>query len=354
MSNKRRSNPSGETPGKPITLTFKQVLGELLDDNKPFLPRNLYRFSDLEGQDLVDLKEAWPQVSTRRRQAILEDIEELGEKNFTLSFEEFCSYTARDSDPRVRELSIRALREYDSFHLIPLFLNILANDDNDAVRAASASALGNYVYLGEIEELSADTMDEIVDRLLDVYHSPDTTLVRRRALEALGYSSCKEIPALIESAFSSGKHDWMISAIFAMSRTANLRWGKTILEILESDDPELRFEAVRAAGELELKTALTPLINLLDDSDSDIRMAAIWSLSQIGGEGIQDALEKLYDETEDEDEADFIDLALENLMFTEDLQAFSLFELPSEDDEYDDDEYDFEDDFEDDLDEEEE
>ena len=358
MSSERKSKPSkitsSQVPEQATVLSFSQVLSELLDDSKPFHPRNLYRFSDLEGQDLIDLQATWPQVSTRRRQAILEDIEQLGETNYTLSFEEFCYFTASDSDPGVRERSVRALGEYESFRLIQLYLNLLVNDTDTAVRAASAYALGTYVYLGELEELPEKKLDEIVDRLLDIYRSTDNALVRRRALESLGYSSRKEILPLIESAFNTGKHDWMLSAIFAMGRTANLRWGKTILEMLESDDPELRFEAARAAGELELKPALTPLINLLDDSDGDTRMAAVWSLSQIGGEGIQDALEQLYDETEDEDEADFIDLALENLMFTEDLQAFSLLELPPDDDDFEDEEYDLEDDFEDGLDEDEE
>lgn len=356
MSSKRKSSPSRQftdtPPGNASPLSFSHILGEMLNDEKPFHPRNLYRFSDLEGQDLIELQAAWPQVSTRRRQAILEDIEELGETNYTLSFEEFCRFTVGDSDPQVRELSVRALEEYETPRLIPLYLNLLINDDDSAVRAESAHALGAYVYLGEIEELPQDTLDEIVDHLLEIYRGSDTALVRRRALEALGFSSRKEISALIESAFNTGKHDWMMSAIFAMGRTANQRWGKIILEMLDSDDPELRFEAARAAGELELKAALTPLINLLDDSDSETRMAAVWSLSQIGGEGIQDALEQLYDEIEDEDEADFIDLALENLMFTEDLQSFSLLELPADED--DDEGFDYEDDFEDDLDEEEE
>ncbi len=354
MSSKRKSKPSNKStnqaPRKATLLSFSQILGELLDDGKPFHPRNLYRFSDLEGQDLIDFQQAWPQVSTRRRQAILENIEELGETNFTLSFEEVCRVTVGDSDPRVRELSVRTLSEYEGANLISLFLNLLSNDEDPAVRAASATALGSYVYFGELEELPEKTLNEIVDRLLETYRGSDTSLVRRRALEALGFSSRNEIPDLIESAFGTGKHDWMISAIFAMGRTANKRWGKTILEMLESDDVELRYEAARAAGELELKPALTPLMNLLDDSDSDTRMAAVWSLSQIGGEGVQDALEQLYDETEDEDEIDFIDLALENLQFTEDVEAFSLLELPPDGDEYDDEGYDFDDD----LDEEEE
>ena len=70
---------------------------------------------------------------------------------------------------------------------------------------------------------------------------------------------------------------------------------------------------------------------MTNDTDIDTRMAAVWSLSQIGGEGIYDALEQLYDETKDDEEAEFIDLAMENLMFTEDLQIFDMFEFSSDD-----------------------
>ena len=106
--------------------------------------------------------------------------------------------------------------------------------------------------------------------------------------------------------------------------------------MLENDSNEIRYEAARAAGELELHESADRLIELLNDSESDVRLAAAWSLSQIGGEGVRDALEELYDETEDEEEADFIDQALENLLFTEDMEVFSLIDVPDDDIEEDD------------------
>jgi HEAT repeat protein len=255
----------------------------------------------------------------------------LGETNYTLSFEAFCLYTLGDEDARVRELSVRALWEYENRFLIPVFMDLLDTDKEARVRAVSATALGKFVYLGEIEDIPEQTLDEIVDRLLEVHRSSDDTLVRRRALESLGYSSREVVANLIENAFSSGRHDWVISALFAMGRSANARWADHVMEMLESDDSEIRYEAIRAAGELEIKRALPALLDLLVDDDNDTRLAAVWSLSQIGGEDVQDALEQLYDETEDEEEADFIDLALENLQFTEDLQAFDMFEFSPDD-----------------------
>ncbi len=324
MSAKRKKQKSS---GKTLQITFEQVLEALLDESRPFHPRNLYRFSDIEGADLDELERTWPNVSLSRRQAILEEVEELGETNYMLSFEAFCRFTLSDQDPHVRELSIRALWEYENKLLVPPFMDLLVNDPESGVRAAAATALGKYIYLGEIEEIPEQTLNEIVDILLQVHGSPDDSLVRRRALESLGFSSREEISKLIVAAFNSGKPDWIVSALFAMGRSANARWTDHVLDMLESDNTEIRYEAIRGAGELEIKRALPYLLNLLSEEDSEARLAAVWSLSQIGGEDVQEALEQLYDETEDEDEAEFIDLALENLQFTEDMQLFELFEV---------------------------
>jgi HEAT repeat protein len=322
-------------------VPFQQVLEALLNDQKGFLPRYLYRFSDLVESDLKSLAATWPQVSVRRRRAILEDIEELemGEEPQTLSFEDFCRYTVGDDDGRVRELSVRVLTEYESDDLLPLFEGLLKTDADADVRAASAAALGYYVYLGELEELPPGTLDQLVDSLIETYTSGETTSVRRKVLESLGFSSRQEIPAMIETAFYSGNADWISSALFAMSRTASSQWNSHILEMLDNDNPDIRKEAARAAGELEVHESTDRLIELLEDGDQDVRMASIWSLSQIGGDGVQEALELLSEETEDEEEAGFIDDALDNLQFTEEMQLFSLMELEDDIDEDDLDEF---------------
>jgi len=68
----------------------------------------------------------------------------------------------------------------------------------------------------------------------------------------------------------------------------------------------------------------------LDDPDENARQASIWSLSQIGGDGVQEALETLYNETDDEDELELLESALDNLTFTQGVKLMPLFELPDE------------------------
>lgn len=317
-------------------IPFQQLINALLDAEKPLNPRYLYRLSDLEDAEMLELEKSWPKIPARRRQAIMEDIEELGDDPL-LSFEALCRYGMRDSDPRVRELAVRTLWEYDVADLIPAFLNMLITDSDPGVRAAVASALGKYVYLGEVDELRPSVLRQIEDRLIDVATGKDVAQVRRCALESLGFSSREEVPALIEKAYYSGDEDWLVSALFAMGRSANEEWAPLLSKMLENESPQVRYEAVRAAGELELSAERPRLIALLNDEDDDVRMAAVWSLSQIGGEGVRSLLEELYDRTDDEDEAEWIESALDNLAFTEDMGFFELMDISGEDEEDEDD-----------------
>lgn len=319
----------------PQKIPFSQVVDALLNESKPFPARLLYRLSDLEGPELETLTETWPKISTRRRQAVLEDLEEIGETDLVLSFEAIFRLALGDADSSVRATAAHGLWDYELVDLIPTFLHLMESDPAAEVRAASASALGKFVYLGEIEEISQETLDEITDQLLSIYNSGDAAGVRQKALESLGFSSRPEVTPVLESAYYSGKKDWMVSALFAMGRTAHARWQPLVLDALTHDDDEIRFEAARAAGELELKAAREPLMAMLQDPEKEVRLAVIWSLSQIGGLGVAELLEELADETEDEDELDLIDSAIDNLEFTNDLEMFSLLELGEDEEDED-------------------
>ena len=156
-------------------------------------------------------------------------------------------------------------------------------------------------------------------------------MVERRALESLGYSGRSEVPNLIEDAYESDDDEWIASALFAMGRSADDRWAPLVIERLDDTAIELSREAARAAGELELGEALPALVHLLQDEDSELRLAAAWSLSQIGGNGVADALEELLERTEDEDEIDLIENAIENLAYTQEMSDLNLLDFSPED-----------------------
>ena len=315
----------------PAGPEFSVILDRLRDIIKPFPAVGLHRFSDLAGHDLAALEALWPQLPVERRRGVIQDLSEIGEANFEVSFEAVFRLGLEDEDAEVRATAIRALWEVEEPDLIAPLLDFLQHDPDVNVRAAAAGALGRYVYLGELDKLPAPQAGRLQQILLNVIHGADEPEVRRRALEAVAYSGRPEIPPLISEAYASSDHKFRISALFAMGRSADPRWAPQVRAELSSPSPELRFEAARAAGELQLTDAAKELSELIYDGDPQVREAAIWSLGQVGGDLARETLTRLLDEEEDEEEQDFIRDAIDTLDFTDEVQPFSTFALGEED-----------------------
>jgi HEAT repeat protein len=74
-----------------------------------------------------------------------------------------------------------------------------------------------------------------------------------------------------------------VSAVFAMGRSSDDEWSHYVLDALESEEPEMRYEAARACGRLEMAGAVPKLSQLTADSDIEVKLVAVWALGQIGG-----------------------------------------------------------------------
>lgn len=309
--------------------SFEQVITELLDESKPFPPKLLRAFSDIESDSLQLLKQSWQDVPVLRKVTLLQDLEDLMEVDTLISCDAFAKFAMRDIYPEVRSQAIQLLWECEDTSLILTLLGLLEQDPDEGVRAAAAAALGKFVLLGELEEISKSKSNPIVTKLLEVVQREPAGIIQRKALESLGYSSNASIPQLIKKALERDDAAWTASALFAMGRSLDEHWGKIVLEHLSDPELLIKSEAIRAAGELELTSSLPTLFEILDDEDidNDLRFQVYWALSKIGGKGVRQKLEEEMSLHDDEDILDVLDLALENLDFTEDSDDFDLFDM---------------------------
>jgi HEAT repeat protein len=99
---------------------------------------------------------------------------------------------------------------------------------------------------------------------------------------------------------------------------------------LQDPEPDIRFEAVQAAGELGIREASEELVDLLEDVDDRIAKAAIWSLSQVGGSIATAALEQLQ-ESASESDAQLIQDALDNMEFEDGARDIFMLNFDDED-----------------------
>ncbi|MBN2387523.1 MAG: HEAT repeat domain-containing protein [Anaerolineales bacterium] len=322
-----------EAPIEIEEVPFETIVAALLDEKTPFPARHLRRFSDLAPAELEAVRKTWPQVSLWRKVALLEDLGILLDTDTLVSFEALAQALLGDPEAPVRRLAVCLLHECENHRLVPALLDLLAQDDDPDVRAAAATALGEFVFLGELEKIPTEIHHRLEDSLLAVVGDGPSVLVRRRALEALGNSSRDEVPALIEAAYHEDDPLWKVSALYAMGRSGDERWSKQVLANLHNPREEIRLEAIEAAGELGLRSARTALFDLLaDEEDPAARREIVWALSQIGGEGIRERLEELLELETDDEEAEFLAEALDNLALTDDIALFDLFDIDADED----------------------
>jgi len=305
--------------------SFQTVLASLIAPGKDFPRKYLNLFSDIQPLELQTLLDVWGRVNLSRKLSLLEGLESLTKTDTLVSFDDFASAILNDPEASVRTHAIRLLLECDDVKLVPTYLNLLKNDPDSKVRVEAANVLGLFMDLGELDEIPEEVYDEVRSVLLESANSEKEAHVRRRALESLGWSSHPDVVTLVESAFEMDENKWKASALTAMGRSANDHWEDRILRSLLDEDDLVRKAAVQGAGLVPLKAARVPLLRMLGDEENDeIMSAVIWSLSQIGGEDVGTYLEAMLAETEDDDLIGFLEEALDNLAFTEDLDRFDL------------------------------
>jgi HEAT repeat protein len=288
---------------------------------------HLHWFSDLDTDQASRFREAFGGLPLDARRRLLEQLVEVAEDNFELDFEAVGRAALDDGDGEVRRLGIESLWESKDAHLGERFLGVLTDDPAEAVRAQAASALGLFVMLHDFEELRPELGRRIETQLMAVVHSGAPLEIRRRAVESMGYSSRAEVPDLLRAAFAEPPPEMKGSALMAMGRTADSRlWGPTVLGELRNPSPGIRFQAVGATGSLGLKNAVPELIELLNDSDREIREQAIWALGEIGGERARRALERLQ-RSASAGERPLIEDALDNLEFQSGMDEFRLLDV---------------------------
>jgi HEAT repeat protein len=310
-----------------MSKTFKQLLNIILDESQPVPSARFSELSDLDIGCMDQLNEIWDHLTNERKRSLITELGQLAKQRFELSFEPINRLALSDSDSEVRTTAINNLWECEDPTLVPTFIAALKQDPSSEVRAAAAKALGLFIWLGEIDQLDQDLLNQTEDSLLTALENDQTQDVRRLCLESLGFSSRNEVPPLIEQAYQSGDEEQVRSAIFAMGRSANKQWQPFVLTELTNPSPIIRQEAAQSAGELELREAVESLIELLEDVDKQVNIAAIWALGQLGGEKAADALLLMLDTIEDTDFVHIIEEALDHLAFVDETRDFLLIDF---------------------------
>lgn len=253
---------------------------------------SLYYLSNLDTEEAERVREIWPSLPADVRLKLTSQLMKMAEADFTLNFGAVFRIAMEDERPEVREVAIEGLWEDEDVRLVPQLATRLQQDDSATVRAAAAKSLGRFVLLGELQKIRPKPSRAAYEALVEAYRASDEELeVQRRALESLAYVCSETVIVSIREAYTSAQEKLRVSAVFAMGRSADSRWEQEVKQELFSINPEMRYEAARACGELQISEAVSMLEELTEDIDTQVQEAAIWALGQIGGEKAREILE---------------------------------------------------------------
>jgi hypothetical protein len=268
----------------------KKTIETLRNEREPIEESSLPHLSNLTREEQGLLDEAWNAIPLDKRRRLVNLLGEKAEEDFQLDFSAIFRRGLQDGDASVRQTSVDGLWEDESITLIRPFLRLLG-DASHAVQASAAAALGRFVLQGEMGYIPPERSEEIVQALVEKIENSALPLsVRRRAVEAVAYSSDERVRGIIARAYEDESADMRASALFAMGRSADEYWSGIVRGELVSRNPALRYEAARAAGELSDARSVERLIALLADADREVRGMVIWALGQIGGPAAKQAL----------------------------------------------------------------
>ncbi|MGQ9666784.1 MAG: HEAT repeat domain-containing protein [Anaerolineae bacterium] len=295
---------------------FEQVLLRLRQGERYLRKADIRALSDLNRRQMQEFRQVWVELPADTRLSTISALAQISQDSFEYCFDRIFREALSDPVPQIRRKAVEGLWECEEESLASTFLHMLQEDPDTSVRSAVAVGLGRFVYLAEFEEIEPTLAAAIESALLTIIHNPEEPLeLRRRAVESIGYSGNPEVQSVIRDAYEDDHPDMRMSAVIAMGRSADRRWGKIILQELMSEDRLMRQEAVRAAGELELQEATDLLARILDyEDDVEIRRDAVRALGKVGGKGAKTILEHII-ASEDEDLFDVAQDAMEELTF---------------------------------------
>ncbi len=203
--------------------------------------------------------------------------------------------------------------------LADALLSILCSDrETDELRGRAAIALGPALEMADMDGFEdADDVsitEEMFGKIKETFHRlyMDTSVpkeVRRRALEASVRAPQDWNQDAVRDAYAGDDEDWKLTAVFCMQYIRG--FSKEILESLESENPDIHYQAVCAAGNGEIDAAWPHIAGLLtsEDTDKELLLAAIESAVFIRPHEAADLLGDLLN-SDDEDIAEAVDEAL--------------------------------------------
>lgn len=259
---------------------------------EPFPKEELEALSALDGEPLQRFRETWRDLDSDRRFELIDQLYAAALENLALDTASVCLVAFEDEDAGVRERAFTLASEDGGLELYEPVLHAAETDPDREARMAAVEALGTFTLLAQTDNWPRARWQRAHAVLLEQIRRARTDPVMwGAALLSVAYLATPEVEREIRRAYAEpGLQE---AAIEAMGRNCQDVWLPELRNELRSDDPLYRLEAVLAAAEMEDEALVPDLVARTQDSDEEVKLAAIGALGVIGGDDAEDILTQL-------------------------------------------------------------
>lgn len=251
-------------------------------------------------------------------------------------------------DPSIRSLAVECLWDYPDPEAAGRLLTLTKSDPDGSVRIKAITALGRYMYEGEMEMydleegswedpytepvMTAEQFKRMRDFLIATCQDPRKSLDERRfALEVVSFLSSDEVRQLIKEAYASDQKQMRISALFAIGRNMSNELWNLVIESLHDEDADIRAEAIRSAGECQIEEAHDQLMFLAKTTtDQEEFRSTIMAIAALGLEQSLAFLGELELGATGEADREFAEAAMDEWMFNNEIRRQADEESPDD------------------------
>lgn len=305
--------------------TFQNALEDLKTGT--FSPQNVRMqvLADLSAEKAAALETVLKDTSVEQKRAFFSALENCGAENYVYSFGPIGAIGILDEDGEVRRSSIALLTFENDRDTGTRILNAALHDDYEPAQTAAVSQLGQYMIDLELDEkipLPAKRLRETLKSLLE----HEKKAVRLAAVKAYAFGGDAAVKDKITRLLAGNDFDELRAGLIAARNSLENDWDRSVVELLEHDDEEIRMEAVRSAGQLCIEEALPEMYKILenfDRVDRGLLLETVQAVAEIGYEGSLNVLEILGEAAADMDSevTDVIDDAIDTLNVTIEMGA---------------------------------
>lgn len=265
------------------------ILEQILDPTVNILAIEIEALSDIDSIQATRISNALSELDLTKQKQLLEHLTISAEDRFELNFDELFIVKLEDPSEDIRIMAIKGLWEYTDRFLLRKLIDTLYTDESENVQIEAARGLRKFSILAQSNKLLDRDSQYLEERLLNLIgpEGDDYELnidLRRFITEALAPFDNERVRNIIMDNYNSVDETLKSSGLFAMGDNGHPQWIPFILEEMENENPEIRFEAAGAAGRLADISLVPALARMGNDTNTEVLSSIITALNNIGGE----------------------------------------------------------------------